>query len=109
MAEDQGTGLNLQQLSIRDECEAIARKHLKRVDDAIQMMLESPDPYRGVLAWERVAEFAVAKKSKEIPAPPATQITINMLPATREDSQYIDITDQKEISSNFQDVDIIDD
>lgn len=99
MAEHEGTGIDLQRMSIRDECEAIARKHLSRVDAAIEMMLESPDPYRGVLAWERVAEFAVAKKSKENALPPNTNITINMLPATQQDSEYVDISKQKEIEA----------
>jgi len=89
--------LNLNQLSIKDECERIARQYLPKVSTALDFLFEN-DPYKGILAWERVTEFSVAKKNKETPLPPAANITINMVPARREDEAgYIDITNQKEI------------
>lgn len=84
--------VNLEHNEIRDSCEKMAKKFLPEVEDALQTLFEL-DPYKGILAWERVAEFAVAKKSKENLITPNANITINMIPATRDEPKTIDISD----------------
>jgi hypothetical protein len=78
---------------IRDSCEKIAKKFLPHVENALETLMEL-DPYKGILAWERVAEFAVAKKSKENLLPAGTNIVINLVPVERASnaSNMIDIT-----------------
>jgi hypothetical protein len=92
--------VNLGQIDIRQRCEDMAKKYLPQVDDAVNLLLAT-DPYKGILAWERIAEFAVAKKSKEALLPSNTNIVINLQPAKAEDATYIDITGQKEIGEEI--------
>jgi uncharacterized Zn ribbon protein len=82
--------LDMGHSEIRDSCEKIAKKFLPHVENALEVLMEL-DPYKGILAWERVAEFAVAKKSKENLLPQGTNIVINLVPVERS-SNIIDIT-----------------
>jgi len=88
--------VNLNEINIQDACLRMAQRFVPQVEGAVEWLLQN-DPYKGVLAWERVAEFSVAKKSKQHELPSNTNITINMMPATREDAEYIDITNQKKL------------
>lgn len=99
--------VKLNHLSIQDECTRIAQKLMPKVEEAAEQLLDSDIPdakYKGILAWERIAEFSVAKKSKDNVLPNNTNIVINMTPARKQvedtqDSEYIDISDQKEINN----------
>lgn len=106
MDRESKTPVKLNNLSIQDECNRIAQKLIPKVEEAAEQLLDSEIPdakYKGILAWERIAEFSVAKKSKDTAFLPNANIVINMTPAKRqvesstEDSEYIDITEQKEI------------
>lgn len=97
--EDNDKPINLENTEIRDRCEKMARKFLPQVETALDILFEL-DPYKGILAWERVAEFAVAKKSKEGLMLPTTNITVNLIPV-EQSPKTIDITaHQKEIENN---------
>lgn len=92
--------VNLDNIDIKDRCLKMAQKYMPKVEIALNALLEN-DPYRGILAWERIAEFAVAKKSKEQLPPGNTNITINMVPATTQDSEYIDLSSQKKLGEDI--------
>jgi len=98
---DKDRPVNLGNLDIKQECERMAQKYLPKVEDALDFLLEN-DHYKGIMAWERIAEFAIAKKSKENLIPANTTITINMVPAKTEDTGYIDITDQKKLGEESE-------
>jgi hypothetical protein len=100
MSKKDETPVNLSNIDIRQQCEEMAKKYLPKVDDAVNLLLAT-DPYKGVLAWERIAEFAVAKKSKEALLPSNTNIVINLQPAKAEDATYIDLTGQKELGDEI--------
>jgi hypothetical protein len=96
--DDKGTGLMLENSEnyIREQCERIATKMLPKVENALDILLEV-SPLKGIIAWEKVAEFAISKK-RERPEAAAPQlqspnITINMIPAERQDkNKTIDIS-----------------
>ena len=96
--------VNLRGISIEQQCLEMAQDYLPQVKRAVGWLLDN-DPYKGILAWERIAEFSVAKKSKQNDLPPNTNITINMLPATREDAEYVDITNQKNLKDLGEETD----
>ena len=96
---DSNPPVNLSQINVRDSCDRIAKKYLPQVEHAVEWLLEN-DPYKGIMAWERIAEFSTAKKSKETMLPNNSNITINLTPAKLEDSEYIDVTDQKKIGED---------
>jgi hypothetical protein len=91
--------VNLANIDIRQRCHEMAKKYLPKVDEAINELMAT-DPYKGILAWERVAEFAVAKEGKSQQLPANTNIVINLQPARMEDAQYIDLSKQKELGED---------
>lgn len=97
--EDKPLNLNSNPEAIRQGCERMAMDYLPRVEQALDMLLETK-PFQGITAWEKIASFAVSKKTeKREELPGNTNITINMIPAERKRKNQIDIpiTDAKVI------------
>lgn len=94
------TPVNLEHIDIKDRCMKLSQKYLPKVEVALDWLLDN-DPYKGILAWERITEFSVPKKNKEQQPLGSTNITINMVPATTEDSEYIDLSEQKKIGEDI--------
>lgn len=87
--------------AIREGCERMAQDFLPQVKDALEMLLEVK-PFQGITAWEKIASFAVSKKTeKRDEIAPNTNITINMIPAERKQRNKLDIP--------ISDAEIIDD
>lgn len=93
---DENNPVNLDHVDIKDRCLKLSQKYLPKVEVALDWLLDN-DPYKGILAWERITEFSVPKKNKEQQQIGNTNITINMVPATTEDSEYIDLSAQKKL------------
>jgi len=90
--KDEPLKLGQSENAIRQACEQIAMDFIPKVKEAIDLLLEVK-PYQGVVAWEKIASFAAAKKSdnKQLNQNPETNITINMIPAEREGDKTLDI------------------
>jgi hypothetical protein len=84
--------------SFQQKCMDIAMKNLSNIEVWLQH-LGMEDPFKAIQAWEKIAEFAQAKKSRDAGMPQKTEITVNFKPATKEIEapidDYIDITPKK--------------
>ena len=81
--------------TFQQKCMDIAMKNLSNIEVWLQH-LGSQDPFKAIQAWEKIAEFAHAKKSRDAGLPQKTEITVNFKPATKEIEapldNFIDIT-----------------
>ena len=84
----------------QQKCMDIAMRNLQNIEVWLQH-LGREDPFKAIQAWEKIAEFAHAKKSRDAGLPPKTEITVTFKPATKGIEapldEFIDITNaQKE-------------
>ena len=81
--------------TFQQKCMDIAMKNLGNIETWLTH-LGREDPFKAIQAWEKIAEFAHAKKSRDAGLPQKTEITVNFKPATKEIEapldNFIDIT-----------------
>lgn len=89
--------VKLEKLRLQDECEKISRDFMPQLPNILNR-LAITNPYDAIKAWSEITQFVAAKKSKDMGALPSRNITINMIEASREntqDTEYIEIPPKK--------------
>jgi len=82
--------------TFQQRCMDIALRNLENIETWLQY-LGREDPFKAIQAWEKIAEFAQAKKSRDAGLPQKTEVNVFFKPATKEIEapidNFIDITE----------------
>lgn len=87
-------------VQFQKECMRIAMQNLPNLEKWLSA-LGQENPFRAILAWEKIAEFAQAKKSRDAGIPQKTEININFKARRSQKEidppldEYVDITPKK--------------